>query len=73
MVVCRQQIKSKRWLWHAVDNATNTVLAYVFGKRKDYIFQESKALLAPVNICRYYTEDCSAYERKLEPEKQKIG
>ena len=30
-----QHIKKKptRWLWYAVDHATNTVLAYVFGKR----------------------------------------
>ena len=26
---------NQRWLWYAVDHATNTVLAYVFGKRKD--------------------------------------
>ena len=32
------------WLWHAVDHATNTVLAYVLGKRKDIVFQELKAL-----------------------------
>ena len=25
---------NQRWLWHAVDHKTNTVLAYVFGKRK---------------------------------------
>ena len=26
---------NQRWLWYAVDHATNIVLAYVFGKRKD--------------------------------------
>jgi len=41
---------NQRWLWHAVDHATNTVLAYVFGKRKDTVFQELKALLAPLMI-----------------------
>jgi len=35
------------WLWHALDHNTNTVLAYVFGKRKDIVFKELKALLAP--------------------------
>jgi IS1 family transposase len=25
----------QRWLWYAIDHATGTVLAYVFGKRKD--------------------------------------
>ena len=24
-----------RWLWHAIDHASGTVLAYVFGRRKD--------------------------------------
>nr|WP_198246668.1 IS1 family transposase [methane-oxidizing endosymbiont of Gigantopelta aegis] len=37
---------NQRWLWHAVDHKTNTVLAYVFGKRKDIVFKELKALLA---------------------------
>jgi transposase-like protein/IS1 family transposase len=49
-----------RWLWHAVDHTTNTVLAYVFGKRKDTVFQDLKALLAPFNISRYYTDDWGA-------------
>ena len=48
---------NQRWLWYAVDHATNTVLAYVFGKRKDVVFKELKALLAPFGITRYYTDD----------------
>ena len=36
---------NQRWLWYAVDHATNTVLAYVFGKRKDEVFKELKTLL----------------------------
>jgi IS1 family transposase len=64
---------NQRWLWHAVDHATNTVLGYVFGKRKDTVFQELKALLAPLNIGRYYTDDWGAYERHLESETHEIG
>jgi len=64
---------NQRWLWHAVDHETNTVLAYVFGKRKDSVFQELKTLLAPFNISRYYTDDWGAYERYLEPERHEIG
>ena len=64
---------NQRWLWHAVDHATNTVLAYVFGKRKDTVFQELKTLLAPLNIGRYYTDDWGAYERHLESETHEIG
>ncbi len=64
---------NQRWLWHAVDHATNTVLAYVFGKRKDCVFQELKTLLEPFNISRYYTDDWGAYERRLDPETHEIG
>ena len=64
---------NQRWLWHAVDHATNTVLAYVFGKRKDTVFQELKTLLAPLNIGRYYTDDWGAYERHLESETHEVG
>ena len=28
---------NQRWLWLTVDHATNTVLAFVFGKRKDCV------------------------------------
>jgi len=62
-----------RWLWHAVDHATNTVLAYVFGKRKDVVFQKLKSLLEPFNITRFYTDDWGAYERHLDPQKHEIG
>ena len=36
-----------RWLWHAMDHHTGTVLAYVFGRRQDTVFVELKALLEP--------------------------
>ena len=64
---------NQRWLWHAVDHNTNTVLAYVFGKRKDVVFQELKKLLDPFGISRYYTDDWGAYERHLDAEKHEIG
>ena len=57
---------NQRWLWYAVDHATNTVLAYVFGKRKDEVFKELKTLLEPFDITRYYTDDWGAYQRHLE-------
>jgi len=34
--------------------ATNTILAYVFGKRTDDVFKQLKALLAPLGISHYY-------------------
>ncbi len=39
--------KEQRWLWHAINHQTGTVLAYVFGRRKDEVFLELKALLEP--------------------------
>ena len=64
---------NQRWLWHAVDHATNTVIAYVFGKRRDGVFEELKKLLDPFGIARYYTDDWGAYERHIEAEKHSVG
>jgi IS1 family transposase len=36
-----------RWLWHALDHHTGSVLAYVVGTRKDAVFLKLRALLAP--------------------------
>ena len=64
---------NQRWLWCAVDHATNTILAFVFGRRKDVVFKELKSLLDPFGISRYYTDDWGTYERHLEAEKHEIG
>ena len=64
---------NQRWLWYAVDHATNTVLAYVFGKRKDEVFKELKSLLRPFCITRDYTDDWGAYERHLDSDKHEVG
>ena len=64
---------NQRWLWYAVDHATNTVLAYVFGKRKDEVFKELKSLLRPFCITRYDTDDWGAYERHLDSDKHEVG
>ena len=45
-----------RWLWHAIDHHTGTVLAYVFGRRKDAVFLQLKALLEPFGLTRFYTD-----------------
>ena len=44
--------KHQRWLWHAIDHQTGTVLAYVCGRRKDDVFVKLKALLEPFGITR---------------------
>src|ERR687885_1887749 len=62
-----------RWLWHAIDHHTGTVLAYVFGRRQDTVFLELKALLAPFGITRYFTDGWGAYERHVEVAQHTIG
>jgi insertion element IS1 protein InsB len=57
-----------RWLWHAIDHHTGKVLAYVFGRRKDEVFLQLKALLEPFGLTRFYTDYWGAYTRHLEPE-----
>jgi insertion element IS1 protein InsB len=68
------RVKSNpRWLWHAIDHHTGAVLAYVFGRRKDEVFLQLKALLEPFGITRYYTDGWGAYECHLEPDQHTIG
>ena len=62
-----------RWLWHAIDHHTGKVLAYVFGRRKDTVFVELKALLEPFGITRYFTDGWGAYERHVEAEQHTVG
>ena len=64
---------NQRWIWYAVEHSTNTILAYVFGKRKDVVFKELQALLEPLNIERYYTDNWGAYERHIDTEKHVVG
>ncbi|MEZ5591612.1 MAG: IS1 family transposase [Gammaproteobacteria bacterium] len=62
-----------RGLWYAVDHATNTVLAYVFGRRQDHVLTALKALLSGFDIRRYDTDDRGAYERHLNPEQHGVS
>jgi len=65
--------KEPRWLWHALDHHTGQVLAYVFGRRKDEVLLQLKALLAPFGITRYYTDYWGAYQRNLTPDVHRPG
>jgi insertion element IS1 protein InsB len=62
-----------RWLWHAINHRTGKVLAYVFGRRKDIVFLQLKALLEPFGITHYYTDGWGAYERHVEAEQHTVG
>ena len=48
--------REPRWLRHAIDHRSGSVLAYVLGRRKDEVFLKLKALLEPFGITRYYTD-----------------
>lgn len=72
-LACQEVELDECWLWYAVDHATNTVLAYVFGKRMDIVFHDLKELLAPFNNSRYYTDDWGAYGRHLEVGRHEVG
>jgi insertion element IS1 protein InsB len=65
--------KEPRWLWQALDHHTGQVLAYVFGRRKDEVFLDLKALLAPFGIDRYFSDGWGAYQRHLDPGQHEIG
>ena len=45
-----------RWLWHAIDHHSGTVLAYVLGRRQDTAFLQLKGLWKPFGITRFYTD-----------------
>jgi len=62
-----------RWLWQALEHRTGQVLAYVFGRRKDAVFLELKALLQPFGITRYFTDGWGVDQRHLNPEQHEIG
>jgi insertion element IS1 protein InsB len=64
---------NQRWLWHAIDHQTGAVLAYVFGRRKDKVFLQLKALLEPFGLTRFYTDHWGAYTRHLAPEVHSPG
>jgi insertion element IS1 protein InsB len=63
----------QRWLWHAIDHHTGAVLAYVFGRRKDEVFLQLKALLEPFGLTRFYTDHWGAYTRHLDADVHSPG
>jgi insertion element IS1 protein InsB len=62
-----------RWLWHAIDHWSGRVLAYVFGRRKDAVFLQLKALLEPFGITHYHTDYWGAYTRHLDADEHTPG
>ena len=65
--------KNQRWLWHAIDHNTGTVLAYVLGKHTDEVLLKLKALLEPFGINHFFTDGWGGYERHIPSGKLSIG
>ncbi len=63
----------QRWLWHAIDHQTHTVLAYHFGPRKDSAFKALQKKLSCFDIEFYYSDDWGSYERHLPKSKHFVG
>jgi len=63
----------QRWLWHAIDHHSGTILAYVLGTHTDTVFVKLKQLLAPFGITRFYTDDWGTYQSNLLPQQHTIG
>jgi insertion element IS1 protein InsB len=59
--------------WGRKRSHSGTVLAYVFGRRKDAVFQQRQALLEPFGIRRFSTDGWGAYERDIDPEQHQVG
>lgn len=62
-----------RWLGQASDHHSVTVLAYVFGRRKDEVFLQRQELLEPFGIRRFSTDGRGAYERHIAPGQHTVG
>jgi len=65
--------KQQRWLWHAIDHGTSSVLAYVLAPHKDQALVKLVNLLEPFGIQRFFTDAWGAYERILDPDTHLIG
>jgi insertion element IS1 protein InsB len=62
----------QRWLWHAIDHKTGTILAFMLGRRQDRVFLRLKKLLKPFGITKFYTDNSKTYERHLSKEERTV-
>ena len=68
----RSQANPRR-LWHAIDPHSGHGVAYVFERRQDTVLLQLPVLLEPCGMTRYDTDGWGAYERHIDPEKQRVG
>ena len=62
-----------RWLWHALDHQSGTVLASVFGRRNARAFLALKARSAPCGMTRFDPEGGGVYQGHLDPPLPEVG
>ena len=62
-----------RWVWHAIDPDSGTVLAYGFGRRQAAVFLALQALLEPCGMTRFSTDGWGAYARHIDPVQPHVG
>ncbi len=65
--------ENQPWLWHAIDNCTGEILAYVLGSRQDEVFLKLKKLLEPFGIKKFYTDGLKTYQRHLLEEMRQVS
>lgn len=65
--------RHQRWLWHAIDHRSGTVLAYVLAKSEDVALRQLQQLLAPFSIGQVYTDSWGAYLRLLDQQHHTVG
>ena len=63
----------QRWLWHAIDHKTGTIIAFVLGRREDRMFLKLKKLLKPFKITKFYTDNLKTYERNLTKDERIVS
>ena len=63
----------QRWLWHAIDHQTGTILAFVLGRRQDRIFLKLKKLLKPFGITKLYTDNLNTYQRNIPSQDHQVS
>jgi insertion element IS1 protein InsB len=57
--------REPRWLWHAIDHHSGTVLAYVFGRRKDAVSCAARLAFPKQRRCTIWSLASSSSARNL--------
>jgi insertion element IS1 protein InsB len=68
----RSQV-NPRWVGHTSDPHSSHILAHVCERRQDTVLLQLSVLLEPCGMTRYDTDGWGAYERHLDPDKQRVG